>query len=149
MDGELIEMGAVIALGEGMTELKRIMDAFEPLSTPAYEKMLAERPDYKEFNDRKWAKLSAVMWATMGRAIRDQADELAALAGVRCPTLVIVGEQDLPFLGVSVEMAERIPGAELVVIPDAGHSPQFENADAWIAAVRGFLDAQLRQSPAA
>jgi pimeloyl-ACP methyl ester carboxylesterase len=97
-----------------MTELKRIMDAFEPLSTPAYEKMLADRPGYKEFNERKWATLSAVMWATMGRAIRDQPDELAALADVRCPTLVIVGEQDLPFLGVSVEMAETIPGAELV-----------------------------------
>jgi pimeloyl-ACP methyl ester carboxylesterase len=25
------------------------------------------------------------------------------------------------------------------VLPDAGHSPQFENGDAWWAAVSGFL----------
>ncbi len=149
IDGELLEMAAVIALGEGMGELKRIMDAFQPLGTPAYEKLMAEQPGYKEFNDRKWDALSAVMWATMGRAIRDQPDDLAALAGVRCPTLVIVGDQDVPFLGVSKDMADTIPGAELAVIPDAGHSPQFENPEAWLQALLGFLDAQLRQSPAA
>ncbi len=36
-------------------------------------------------------------------------------------------------------MAEAIPDAQLVVIPDAGHSPQTENPDAWIAALAGFL----------
>ena len=28
-------------------------------------------------------------------------------------------------------MAEAIPERALAVIPDAGHSPQFENTDAW------------------
>jgi 3-oxoadipate enol-lactonase len=149
IDNELLEMAAVIALGEGMDELKRIMDAFQPLGTPAYEQLMAERPGYKEFNDRKWAALSAVMWATLGRAIRDQPDELAALAGVQCPTLVLVGEQDLPFLGVSREMADTIPHAELVVIPDAGHSPQFENPTVWLNALQRFLATARRESPAA
>jgi pimeloyl-ACP methyl ester carboxylesterase len=36
-------------------------------------------------------------------------------------------------------MADTIPGAALAVIPDAGHSPQFENAGAWFAALDGFL----------
>jgi pimeloyl-ACP methyl ester carboxylesterase len=36
-------------------------------------------------------------------------------------------------------MAATIPGAELVVIPEAGHSPQFEQPDAWYAALVGFL----------
>ncbi len=149
LDGELIEMAAVIALNEGMTELKRIMDAFQPLGTPAYEKMMAERPDYVEFNDRKWESLSGVMWATLAREIRDQPDELAALAALTCPALVMVGAQDEPFLRVSRETAETIPSAQLVVIPDAGHSPQFENPGAWLHAVERFLDAQLRESPAA
>ena len=60
---------------------------------------MAERPGYHEFNDRKWETLSAVMWATLGREIRDQPDQLAALAVVTCPTLVIVGVQDEPFVG--------------------------------------------------
>lgn len=149
IDGELLEMGAVIALTEGMGELKRIMDAFQPLGTPAYERLLAERPGYREFNDRKWATLSAVMWATLGREIRDQPDQLTALAAVGCPTLVVVGEQDEPFLGVSRDMAETIKRADLAVIPDAGHSPQFENPSAWLGALERFLDARLRESPAA
>jgi pimeloyl-ACP methyl ester carboxylesterase len=149
LDGELLEMAAVIALNEGMTELKRIMDAFQPLGTPAYERLMAERPDYVEFNDRKWANLSATMWATLGREIRDQPDQLAELAGVGCPTLVIVGEQDAPFVSVSHQMAETITGAELAVIPDAGHSPQFENPSVWLDALERFLAAARRESPAA
>jgi pimeloyl-ACP methyl ester carboxylesterase len=149
LDGDILEMGAVIALTDGMDELKRIMDAFQPLGTPAYERILAERPGYQEFNDRKWATLSPVMWATLGRAIRDQPDQLAQLATVTCPTLVLVGEQDTPFLGVSRDMAETIPSSQLVIIPDAGHSPQFENGAAWLVALESFLDTALRASPAA
>jgi pimeloyl-ACP methyl ester carboxylesterase len=89
------------------------------------------------------------MWATLGRAIRDQPDQLALLASVGCPTLVIVGEQDEPFVGVSRDMAEKIPGAELAVIPDAGHSPQFENPAAWLHVLEQFLESARRESPAA
>ena len=60
---------------------------------------------------------------------------------VMCPLLVIVGEQDEPFVIASRLMADAIPGAELVTIPNAGHSPQFENPEAWIAALTGFLSA--------
>ena len=127
IDGEILELGAEIATNDGMAELKRVMDAFQPLDTPAYQRVLAERPDYQEFNDRKWESLSAVMWATLARAIRDQPDQLADLAALTVPTLVMVGEQDEPFLAPSRRTAATIPGAQLVVIPDAGHSPQFEN----------------------
>ena len=63
------------------------------------------------------------------------------------PTLVVVGEQDTPFLAPSRAMADAIPGAELVVLPDAGHSPQFEAPEAWWDAVSGFLDAVLSPAP--
>ena len=53
-------------------------------------------------------------------------DRLDALATLPMPTLVIVGEQDTPFLAPSRAMADAIPDADLVVVPDAGHSPQFE-----------------------
>jgi pimeloyl-ACP methyl ester carboxylesterase len=149
IDGEILEMGAVIALNEGMDELKRIMDEFQPMDTPAYQRTLIERPGYQEFADKKWFTLSAVMWATMAREIRDQPDQLAELAVVRCPTLVIVGEQDEPFLGVSQETVDTIPGAEIVVIEHAGHSPQFENPAAWYAALSGFLNRVQRASDAA
>jgi pimeloyl-ACP methyl ester carboxylesterase len=37
-------------------------------------------------------------------------------------------------------MSEAIPGARLEVVPDAGHSPQRENAAAWRTAIVSFLN---------
>ena len=37
------------------------------------------------------------------------------------PVLVIIGDGDTPFLDGSAYMASRIPGAEHVVVTDAGH----------------------------
>ncbi len=139
LDGALIELAAEVALTEGMDRLRAALDAHAPLGTPAHERLVATRPGYREFLDRKWAALSPVMWATMVRAIRDQDDELEAMAAIGVPTLVLVGEHDTPFLEASRAMAARIPGARLAVIRDAGHSPQFENPEAWRDAVEGFL----------
>ena len=77
-----------------------------------------------------------------------QHDRLGELAGLpdRLPALVIVGEQDAPFVGPSKRMAETIPDATLVVIADAGHSPQFENPDDWWSALSTFL-ARLERAP--
>jgi 3-oxoadipate enol-lactonase len=68
-----------------------------------------------------------------------QPDQLATLAALRVPTLGVVGEQDSMFLKPMDEIVATVPGAELVVIPEAGHSPQFENPLAWIAAMQEFL----------
>lgn len=139
LDAELIDLGVQIAKEQGMDELKRVMDAFTPLGTPAYERCLQERPGYREFGDRKWASLREAMYTKMLIEVRDQPEQLGQLASVACPTLILVGAEDTPFLPGSHAMAGTIPGAELVVIPDAGHSPQFENGDVWLAELRRFL----------
>jgi pimeloyl-ACP methyl ester carboxylesterase len=43
------------------------------------------------------------------------------------------------FLRPMDDIVRTVPGARLVVVPDAGHSPQFENPPAWIAAMLEFL----------
>ena len=150
LDGDLLEMGAQIALTDGMGTLKEILDAGSPLDNPAYQRLLAERPGYQEFQDRKFAALHPVMWATMARAIRDQGDDLEHLRALDVPALVLVGEVDLPFLDHSRRMAEAIPDAVLVVVPGAGHSPQFEAPDAWAGAMAEFLaDVAARADSAA
>ena len=67
--------------------------------------------------------------------------DMRGVAGsVTVPTLVLVGEHDSiapPHL--SRELAGLIPGAQLVVIPDAGHLPNEENPAAFNQAVRSFL----------
>jgi len=139
-DPALMKLAAEVALTQGKDALKQILDEAAPLDSPAYQRLLEERPGYEEFGERKWADLSERMWAGVAKAIAYQDDELDALAEVSCPTLVIVGELDKPFLGSCRRMAETIPGARLAIIPDAGHSPQFENADVWIDELAGFLD---------
>jgi pimeloyl-ACP methyl ester carboxylesterase len=66
-------------------------------------------------------------------------DELAA---IRCPTLVIVGQND-PHTPIeeAAELASRIPGAKLAVVPSAGHSPHSEPASAALVSewVEDFL----------
>ncbi|MGH9049924.1 MAG: alpha/beta fold hydrolase [Acidimicrobiia bacterium] len=139
LDPDVVDLAAAICRDEGKAVLKPLLDDAATLETPSNVRLLRERPGYREFCDAKWEALSPVMWATLVVEIVHREDQLASLATVACPTLVIVGAEDRPFLDASRSMAATIPGAELVVVADAGHSPQFENAPAWFAAVDGFL----------
>jgi pimeloyl-ACP methyl ester carboxylesterase len=136
---ELVEIGAFVGLTEGKDALKALLDSAGTLDTIAYERVLVERPGYQEFQDRKWADTSVVMWATLATEIVHQPDDLPLLRGLTLPTLVMVGELDLPFLEASSAMAEAIPGARLEVIAGAGHSPQFEAPERWTEVLEGFL----------
>jgi len=54
------------------------------------------------------------------------------LAQLRIPTLFIVGSDDEIFPPAWIaDAAARVPGARVAVIDDAGHSPYFEQPDAW------------------
>jgi pimeloyl-ACP methyl ester carboxylesterase len=139
IDRDLVDLGASIAIEHGKDTLKPLLDEAAALETPSYQRLLLDRPGYQEFVDYKWAALSGVMWGAIARDIVHQPDQLTRLAEVACPTLVIVGEEDEPFLEVSKVMAATIPDARLVVVPDAGHSPQFENPTVWFAALDAFL----------
>jgi pimeloyl-ACP methyl ester carboxylesterase len=60
-------------------------------------------------------------------AIIARADSRPTMATIKCPTLVLTGDQDqLIPNSLSKEMAEGIPGARLIVTPDCGHCPQLE-----------------------
>ncbi len=65
------------------------------------------------------------------------------LGDIRAPTRVIVGGQDpaTPVAAAEV-LAEGIPGAELVVIDQAAHLANLEQAAAFTEAMLVFLDAQ-------
>lgn len=144
-DPALVELGVAIARAEGIAAVMAAQDAMggdgEPLGTPAHQRLLDSRPGYKDFGARKMLASSPAMYSAMLQAITAATgiDRLPDLPQIQVPTLVIVGDQDTPFLKPSRRMAEAIPGAELAVIPDAGHSPQFENTDQWWKALTSFL----------
>lgn len=74
-------------------------------------------------------------------------DTLDRLSGLRVPTLVTVGEDDILVPPRhSRELAARVPGAELHVLPGAGHVHFWEQADAFNALALDFLD-RWRLSP--
>ena len=112
----------------------------DPLATPAHLRLVAERPGYAERDEQVTLACADDMWLAMVDRIVNQPDTCERLAAVSVPTLVIVGEQDTPFMPHSERMAKTIPGARLAVIPDAGHSPQFESPEAWSAELNVFLD---------
>jgi pimeloyl-ACP methyl ester carboxylesterase len=67
-------------------------------------------------------------------------DTLERLPAIRVPTLVTLGAEDILVPpAFSREVHARIPGAELTVIPDAGHVHFLEQPDAFNAAMLAFL----------
>jgi 3-oxoadipate enol-lactonase len=77
-------------------------------------------------------------------ALMTRPDSLPLLPTIRCPTLIVVGDQDaITPPAMSEEMQRSIPGAELVVIPDAGHMSNMEQPDAFNRALARFLERRV------
>ena len=135
-----IEAAIAVVNERGISGLHAIFEERgSTLDTPAHLRVVAERPGYKEFNDRKFLDTSPAAYGALLRAMYEASDRLEQLRTLTMPTLVITGVQDKPIIEPSRAMADAIPDAELAVIDDAGHSPQFENPDAWWATLSSFL----------
>jgi len=138
-DTELVAAASEVVRTGGLAALKQLSDELDLLGSESYQRVLAERPGFAEYADYKWHAQSPVMWTTMMHDIVTQPDQLELLAALSVPALGIVGDQDSMFLKPMDDIVRTVPGARLVVVPDAGHSPQFENPEAWIAALSEFL----------
>lgn len=145
-DGAMVELAIGIARSDGMAAVMAAQDALDgdqAMGNDIDRRLKAERPGYAEFSQRKMLASSPAMYAAMIKAITDVTsgvDRLDELCTLTMPALVLVGEHDEPFVQPSRRMAAAMPDAELVVIPGAAHSPQFENPDAWWKALRAFLE---------
>jgi pimeloyl-ACP methyl ester carboxylesterase len=93
------------------------------------------------------AQLKGMMLAASPQGISDALHGIAArqdstplLRDIAVPTLVVCGEEDVVTPRAEAEALERgIRGAELVMIPKAGHLPPMETPDAFNAALLRFL----------
>jgi 2-succinyl-6-hydroxy-2,4-cyclohexadiene-1-carboxylate synthase len=63
-----------------------------------------------------------------------------ALARVRAPVLLVVGEEDPKFRGIADDLAKRLPNARVAVVAGAGHAVHLEACAAFLDRVRAFLD---------
>jgi 2-succinyl-6-hydroxy-2,4-cyclohexadiene-1-carboxylate synthase len=140
LDPSQVALGQEVVREGGLQVLADLQREREPiLDSPAHQRMVATRPGYLEWGERRMVACAPAMFCAMAQQLLECDDRLERLASVSAPTLVIVGEQDLPFVGPSERMTKTIPNARLAVLPDAGHSPQFENPDAWWGALTTFL----------
>lgn len=73
-------------------------------------------------------------------AIMSRPDSRPMLGGIRCPTLVLVGDADVATPpDLSQEMAGGIPGAKLVIVPHCAHLSTLEQPEAVNAALIEWL----------
>jgi pimeloyl-ACP methyl ester carboxylesterase len=64
-------------------------------------------------------------------AILGRVDSRPSLAWIKCPTLVLTGDEDNTIPNsLSKEMADGIRGAKLVILENCGHLPQLEQPEA-------------------
>jgi pimeloyl-ACP methyl ester carboxylesterase len=78
--------------------------------------------------------------AARGMLTQRDASVMETLPNIKVPSLVVVGADDTPFLAASDYMAAKIPGAQKVVIPAAGHAANIDQPKAFNDAVTSFLD---------
>lgn len=78
--------------------------------------------------------------AARGMLTQRDARVIELLPSIKVPSLIVVGANDTPFLAASDYMAAKIPGAQKVVIPSAGHAVNIDQPQAFLDAVLPFLD---------
>jgi pimeloyl-ACP methyl ester carboxylesterase len=102
---------------------------------PAFQ----SNPKYLEIWKELFLLTSKEAYIYCAEAMAGRRDLRQELRAVGVPALIVCGANDEPFLEASWHMHESIPGSELVIIPNAGHSPQFETPAEFNRALLGFL----------
>ena len=111
------------------------------------EALLKTPPKWLRDASPKWPAVKALIRAQDKEAVAQASvamagrpDSMQELATIDVPTAVIVGESDaITPLAQSKTMYERVAGATLSVIPDAGHLSNLEAPEAFERALRDWL----------
>ena len=101
---------------------------------------LAQRPRVVEAVRKIIHQNKPIGIANAQRAMADRRDSTPLLAGIRCPTLVMAGDEDVIIpLEEANNLARAIPQAKQEILPQAGHLINLEDPERFIEPVRRFL----------
>ena len=131
---ERLELGAQVLAARGMAALWDELQS-QAHADPRYVRLA---PVLNAFLRERFMATDPVGLEVMGRALTDEPDRCAELAGLGKPILVAHGVDDDAWPGpVQAEMADRL-AAQYRVIAAAAHSPAVENPAATVAALVEF-----------
>jgi pimeloyl-ACP methyl ester carboxylesterase len=140
---EVYELGGRVAREHGMGRLFELARKMWKDSLPPSVMKLQKTMGVDTYFARIQQKFEAMdpeAFRTLGLALSEQSDLLERVPDIRCPTLVVVGEEDLPLLDAAQELAAALPDTTHAVIPNAAHSPQLEHSDAWLATLEAHFE---------
>lgn len=141
---QLFEAGAKVGRTAGMEKLVEIVRASPGDKARRTE---ADRRLEREWGEMRYAarlrmrlgRMDPEAFLSLGCELTEAESVTPRLGEIHCPTLVLVGEQDEPFLKAAEVMEQGIPLARRVTIREGGHCPQIEAPDVWYAAVSDHL----------
>ena len=142
IDPALVELGVAIVSSGGMAALNAALAARragDPAAQAARDRMERTRPGYGEWADGKLEACSADMWLALAPRFPIWPDTLEDVRRLTVPTLVVYGSEDETMSAPCDALASAIPGARLVVVEGARHSPQVEAPAVTLSALRTFL----------
>jgi pimeloyl-ACP methyl ester carboxylesterase len=123
-----------VAENEGMAAVAALYRA-SPLPLPV-------PPDLEEMSNRRLAKMSVDGFIGATLAGPKWQGTVERAPAISTPTLVIHGTLDFPPIVLGCQwLAQLIPHAKVEAIPEAGHSPQWEQPDVYNRALRQHLEA--------
>lgn len=132
-----------IARNHGLDSLRKFVESiglsWDPPNNPAYRKRIERM--WSRYDGRDLLKPGP----PSGRISPSRMDDLAK---IRIPTLIVVGDHEVPlFRLVADTLTRRIPNARLVVIAEGGHGAHFAQPQRFNAAVLEFLASVARNAP--
>lgn len=125
-------MAAALGMVAEMAKAARA-EQNQPELSPEREALMAER------GATKFQQVDPEAFVALGHQLGSHPSMVHRLVEIAVPTTVIVGANDVTLVPAAEVLAREIANATLVVIPDAGHSPQEDQPELWLDAVRSHL----------
>lgn len=124
----------------GMAEAGKLSEVVEVLTPRFLHRTQHNNELLKRVVRDMAADTGAEAFVRQQKAILSRPDSRPLLAGIRCPTLIVVGDGDeLTPPELAKEICTGISGARLVVVPNCGHLSTLEKPDEVNAALAEWL----------
>ena len=107
-------------------------------NNPNISRTAAAGKEQEERILQMYLSLDPIGYAHSTRMILNTVFDSGLLEAIETPTLVLAGDED-PALPACRFVHDKIPGSQLVVIPNAGHLSNLDQPEAFNQAVLGFL----------